>query len=227
MIVLYSGTPGSGKSYHAVQQIYYLLRGKKNVICNFHINENVCRQNFLQYIGSKIFRRNLKPSRKNRKIGNFIYKSNLDLTPAFLKSYALSHHNRHKEGQTIVVIDECGIMFNPRSFTRADRMEWIEFFSLHRHYGYDFILISQTDRMIDRQIRSFVEYEHRHRKATNFGFGGTILHLLTLSTFFVDVKLWYGIREKVGVDWIRYSHRIARLYDTMYLAETDGEVLDE
>lgn len=223
MITLYSGTPGSGKSFHAAERIFYLLRGRKNVICNIPINEKACKQNLFHYWVSKILRKEVVG---RREIGHFIYKNNMELTPAFLIEYAKKNHNRKKEGQTTVVIDECGIMFNPRTFSQSDRLEWIQFFSLHRHYGYNFILISQSDRMIDRQIRSFVEYEHRHRKANNFGLGGMILHLLTMSTFFVDVKLWYGLREKVGVDWIRYSGRIASVYDTMYLGNLDDEPCD-
>lgn len=218
MILLYSGTPGSGKSFHAVQRIYYLLRNRKNVICNFDINLNACKKNFFQYWLSHIFKKDIKG---HRRLGKFVYKNNMELTPFFLKQYARENHNRKKEGQTTVIIDECGIMFNPRSFAQKDRMEWIEFFSLHRHYGYDFILISQTDRMIDRQIRGFVEYEHKHRKVNNYGLFGIIVRLLTFSTFFVDVKVWYGLREKIGSEWIRYNHRISSLYDTMYLENED------
>lgn len=220
MILLYSGTPGSGKSFHATQKIYYLLRRKKNVICNYNVNLSVCAMNFFQYWLSRIGF--LKPYIKGHKrLGKFEFKNNTELTPDYLIEYARKYHNRKKEGQTTVIIDECGIMFNPRTFAQEDRLKWIQFFSLHRHYGYDFILISQSDRMLDRQIRAFIEYDHRHRKANNFGFGGILISLFTMSTFFVDVKLWYGLREKVGADWIRYSRRIASLYDTMFLDSED------
>ncbi len=220
MIQLYSGTPGSGKSFHATQRIFYYLRGGKNVICNYKINTDACRQNFLQYWINLIFRTKL---RGHGKIGDFVYKPNSQLTVDYLKCYAKEHHTRSKESQTTVIIDECGIMFNPRTFTQRDRLDWIEFLSLHRHYGFDFILISQSDRMIDRQIRSFIEYEHKHRKVNNFGAGGFLIRFFTMSTFFLDVKIWYGVREKVSSDWIRYSRRVASLYDTMYLDEqTEG-----
>ena len=54
MILLYSGTPGSGKSFHATQEIYYLLRRKKNVICNYDVNLSTCEMNFSQYWLSRI-----------------------------------------------------------------------------------------------------------------------------------------------------------------------------
>ena len=37
-------------------------------------------------------------------------------------------------------------------------------FSQHRKLGYRVILIAQFDRMLDRQIRSVLEYEYIHRK---------------------------------------------------------------
>ena len=156
MISLYSGTPGSGKSFHATSDVFYRLRNKHDVITNFPINENVVKSSFFDYLAHRFFK---KPYRdKKRKIGKYTYVSNGELTVDFLKKYAQENHVGHKEHETLVVIDECGIMFNPRTFTQMDRLDWIQFFSLHRHYGYDFILISQGDRMVDRQIRSFFEY---------------------------------------------------------------------
>lgn len=38
MIDLYSGTPGSGKSLHTAERLYYWLRIGKPAICNFDID---------------------------------------------------------------------------------------------------------------------------------------------------------------------------------------------
>ena len=38
MIKLFSGTPGSGKSLHTAEKIYYALRAGRPVIANFDIN---------------------------------------------------------------------------------------------------------------------------------------------------------------------------------------------
>ena len=38
MIYMYTGTPGSGKSYHVAKEIYWNLRHGRNVIANFDIN---------------------------------------------------------------------------------------------------------------------------------------------------------------------------------------------
>ena len=38
MIYLYTGTPGSGKSYHVAKEIYFYLYHGRNIIANFDIN---------------------------------------------------------------------------------------------------------------------------------------------------------------------------------------------
>ncbi len=224
MISLYSGTPGSGKSLHATSRIFYRLRGKGNVICNYPVDLDNCSYSFFGFWLKKIFKK-YKPHKK--KLGRFDYVPNGELTVSYLKQYAKKNHKGHREHETLVVIDECGIMFNPRTFAQKDRMEWIQFFSLHRHYGYDFILVSQSDRMVDRQIRSFFEYNHKHRNIGNFKLFGKILALLCGGSLFVDVVVFYSIREKVTAEWFRYSRRIASLYDTFLLYDDVEEDEEE
>ena len=185
MIHLYSGTPGSGKSFHATEKIFYRLRMRKNVICNYPISLENCSYSALGFWIKQIFKK-FKPHKK--KLGKFDYVPNNELTVQYLKDYARKNHKGHREHETLVVIDECGIKFNPRTFAQADRLEWIEFFSLHRHYGYDFILVSQSDRMVDRQIRSFFEYNHQHRNVGNFKLFGKILALLCGGSLFTDCQ---------------------------------------
>ncbi len=221
MIHLYSGTPGSGKSFHATARIFNRLRSRRDVICNYPVNLDNCSYSFLGFWLKRIFKK-YRPRRC--RLGNFTYLDNARLTVPFLKEYAREHHKKGKESQTLVVIDECGIMFNPRTFTQADRMEWIQFFSLHRHYGYDFILISQSDRMVDRQIRSFFEYDHKHRNVGNFKLFGKLLSLFCGGSLFIDVTVFYCIREKVSSEFFHFSKRIASLYDSFLMyGGDDGE----
>lgn len=220
MIHLYSGTPGSGKSFHATSRIFYRLRNHGRVIANYPINEDNCAYSLIGFWLKKLFP---KFSPRKKKLGQFTYVDNATLTVDFLKKYAKKNHKKGKEHQTLVVIDECGIMFNPRTFTQADRLGWIQFFSLHRHYGYDFILISQSDRMVDRQIRSFFEYDHKHRNVGNFKLFGKILALLCGGSLFIDVTVFYSLREKVNGEWFRYSRRIASLYDSYMLYDEEDE----
>lgn len=190
MIYFYSGTPGSGKSLHVAKDIYNkLFLSKQNVIANFDINRDMYN--------------------KKKKKGNFIYKDNFEITPDFFYDYARKNHVLGKENQTLCVIDECQILFNPRTWNNKNRLEWINFFTQHRKWGYNFILISQFDRLVDRQIRSLFEYECKHRKANNYKMG----KLFPLATF-VSVEYWYGVKERCGCEFFTYRKKYGRMYDT-------------
>lgn len=191
MIFLYTGTPGSGKSYHAAEVVDRALRRKMPVIANFEVNLN---------------------PKKHK--GEFIYIDTLDMTPDFFMSYAEEHFKPGRdEHQGIIIIDEAQIPFNSREGLNRNRMKWISFFSKHRHYFYDIILITQHDRMIDRQIRSLVETEYKHRKLTNFGAKGWFM-IVIFHKMFVGVRYWYPIQEKVSSEFFNLSKRVCRLYDT-------------
>lgn len=197
MIYLYTGTPGSGKSYHAAQVVDRALRRKMPVIANFEVTLD---------------------EKKHK--GEYIYIDTLDMTPDFFMSYAEEHFKPGRnEHQGIIIIDEAQIPFNSREGLNRNRMKWISFFSKHRHYFYDIILITQHDRMIDRQIRSLVETEYKHRKLTNFGAKGWLM-IVIFHKMFVAVQYWYPIQEKVGSEFFNLSKRVCKLYDTFKRFET-------
>lgn len=204
VIYFYSGTPGSGKSLHVAKDIYYRLNYNKkypNVICNFMINEDMI---------------------KNKK-ARFIYKDNSDLTVKFLMEYAYENHKIGIENQTLVVVDECSVIWNSRTWMKdIDRNEWLKFFVQHRKLGYNFILISQTDRQIDRQIRSLFEYEVRHRKLNNFKLG-KIMPI----PIFVAVTYWYGVKEKLGVEFFTYRKKWGKFYDSYKTFDIDKDLINQ
>lgn len=198
MIELYTGTPGSGKSLHCAKIIYNRLNRGKGVIANFDINLTIF---------------------KKKKIGKFVYIDNSELSPEGLMRYALKNHKRNtnghiSEGQTLLVIDECQILFNSRDWQAKDRMKWATFFTQHRKYGYNIILITQFDRLIDRQIRSLVEYQVIHRKASNYKTLGLIIGMFFRGNIFVAITQWYGIKEKINSEWFVMRPKYARLYDS-------------
>lgn len=194
MISLYSGTPGSGKSLHASQVVRNHLKFYSNVIGTFHINKDC------------LF--------KNSKF-EYIYVNIYSLSPSFLVSYAKNNRSllkKNVEGSFLLVIDEAQRIFNSRTWNNKDRNDWITFFAEHRHLGYDIILIAQNDRMLDRQIRSLIEYDFIHRKITQFGLKGKLLSLLTGS--FMYVKEWYPLREKIDSAFFRADKRLFNFYDS-------------
>lgn len=202
MIYLYSGTPGSGKSLNSIRDIINKLKTGGNVIANFPINTELIKH------------------RKNKKLGKFIYKENKDLTVDFLTNFALTNHVKGKENQTLIVIDEAQALFNPRDFRDVNRKDYNHFFSLHRHLGYSIILITQNDRLLDKQIRCLLEYEIKHRKVNNFKMIGKMLPFST----FACVTYWYGVKEKMEVNFFNYKKSLSNLYDSYALFDVVKEV---
>lgn len=191
-ITFYSGTPGSGKSLHVARNIYNrLVYAKLPVICSFPVD--------LDYISKQ----------GKRKIGTFIHLPYEEMTPQYFYDYALANNVKGKEGQVLVVIDECQLLFNPREFSRADRMEWIKFFTQHRHLGYDFILVSQFDLLVDKQIRCLFEFDIKHRKLNHYGFGRFMP-----VPWFVAASYWYCIKKKVGAEFFFYRKKYSRIYNS-------------
>lgn len=196
MIALFSGTPGSGKSLDIAQIIYYRVRfGDRRVICNFDINLD-------------------KIKKPHKEI--FTYVPNDKLNPKKLIEISKDYFKNHKfkEGRILLIIDECQLLFNAREWNSSGRSEWLSFFTQHRKYGYDVFLVAQFDGMVDRQIRSLIEYNYIHRKVSNFGIGGKLLSLFGGGKLFVCVKVWYPLNQKVGSEWFRASKKYYQIYDT-------------
>lgn len=198
MIELYSGTPGSGKSLHLAERLYWRLKAGKYTVCNFDV-----------YV-------NYKKIKAKRFYDAFLCVDNETLTPQLLMEHSgsLFKGKRPKEGSILLVIDEAQLLFNSRDWGRRDRNAWLMFFSQHRKFGYDVILVAQFDRMLDRQIRSLIEYELIHRKVSNYGKKGKILSAFALGNLFVSVKVWYPMKEKVGSSFFRMKRKYYSLYDT-------------
>ena len=141
-----------------------------------------------------------------------------ELTPDYLIKFAKDYTKKNgkvKEGSILLVIDECQRIFNARDWGQKGRGDWLTFFTLHRHLGFDIILIAQFDRMLDRQVRSVIEYEQIHRKVSNYGWRGWLLcAMMAAPCLFVSVKMWYPMKERVGSEFFRYNRKLGRLYDT-------------
>lgn len=192
MISLYSGTPGSGKSYHTANVVQSRLKYRHTTIGNFPIN------NYKHYRGE------------------YIYVDNSRLSPEWLIEYSKEYFSIHRfrEGAILLLIDEAQLLFNSRDFMRGDRMAWLSFFTQHRHLGFDIILICQFDRMLDRQIRSLIEYEYIHRKVSNFGWRGWFLSWWCLGRLFCAVKVWYPLKQKVESEFYILRKSVYRIYDS-------------
>lgn len=207
MITLYSGTPGSGKSLHLARDLYDKIKYNNMLIVgNFELNlSNI----------------------KGKKKGLYVSCDNSRLTPyrlIKLSKHYTAHYYKHrkiKEGRFLLVMDECQLMFNSREWQKGNRNEWLSFFTQHRKLGYDVILIAQFDRMIDRQIRSLIEYEYIHRKVNNYGKMGFILACVCGGNMFIYIKMWYPLKERLESHFLVGKKKYYNIYDTSDMFDTD------
>ena len=194
-ILLYSGTPGSGKSLHAAKTITDWFKKGKPVISNFELNLTKFPK------------------------AQHIYVEDDDLTPDYLVQFSREYFQGRKlskkdEDTILLVVDECQLLFNSRDYQKKDRKTWIKFFSTHRHLGYHVVLIAQMDKMLDKQIRGVIEYEYIHRKLSNFGKAGKLLTVLLAGELFTAVQMWYPLKLKIGTSMFRGKRRYFSIYDS-------------
>lgn len=203
MITFYSGTPGSGKSLDVAREIIFWLKMGKPVIGNMYLNESMI----------------------SKYRGKYYFVDTYAMNPRDFIAFARKNLQKNKEGQCLIVIDECHRIFNSRTYSDGNRPAWLDFFALHRQLGFDCYLIAQWDRQIDRQIRALFEYEVKHRKGNNMGNVGFFLSLFC-GTFFVRMENWYGSNQRLSSTFFRYHKKWGRLYDS-YMAFDENENIEK
>lgn len=195
MLYLFTGTPGSGKSLHCAKQIRdNLVMGGKLVVANMEIATQKIR--FMR--------------------GQYIYIDNSEIVPERLVEISREHFGASspKEHSIKLYIDEAQLLFNAREWAKTGRNDWTRFFTQHRKLGYDIYLITQYDRMIDRQIRSLVEYEYIHRRVWNFGWRGKLISFWSFGKLYMYAMRYYPLNEKIGSSYYLCRKRDYSLYDT-------------
>ena len=205
MMSIYDGTPGTGKSLHVIDDIRDYLRRGCNVIANFDFRADLMGKNCK---------------------GEFLKKENRELQyPDWLKEYGLSHNlNKNgsvKMGQTLLVIDEAQNVFDARQWNCSGRKEWNEFFAVHRHYGFDIILITQNIKSLYKRIQANAEFEVLHRNMKHYKNLGFVLSLFFGGHLFVWVKRYLSTKDKVASKWFIGSKRKFRYYDSFVLFEKE------
>ena len=120
------------------------LRSGKNVICNSSTDLP------------------LKLGTGNR----FYIVENEQLTPDYLWAFMDEHHEPVRKSQTLIVIEECQLIFSEP----LDVKSWQDFFSQHRALGCDILLVTSNVRNIVRDIRKLVEQEVSHWNGRLFKF---------------------------------------------------------
>lgn len=206
MIFLYEGPVGSGKSYHALARGVAKIKAFKN---------NLVYSNFP-----------IKFSKKEIKKGidkRWYYYTDEEMTPEFFVAESFRRGFFGKEGHTLLIIDEAGVYFNSRDWQVAGekRKEWIKFFNVFsRKCGYDIVLIAQSERMIDRQVRAAMEYRVKHVKLRNYKWFALIPWQI-----FAAVSYWQGGAFRGSMQLIAFNPFVAKKYDSMKIFKPTPEIV--
>ena len=212
---MFTGVPGSGKSLHLAREVVKALRSGKNVIANFDFNYELVRPRYGKPLGMFIRVSN------DDLLNNYIYQKqgdNYRKPPTCemgfsallgLEGFARNFHTRNKDGdikehQTLLCIDECQDIFNTRTWNRSDRLSWCSFFRMHRHLGYDCILASQDDAVVDKQIRAVLQTRVLHRNVKSLKVIGFFLWCLAGFDLFAESESIYSVKGKAGHIQTRY-----------------------
>lgn len=197
MIKQYIGPIGSGKSYHALEDIISHLKKGGYVIANFPLK-------FTSWMVRKGYAE------------RFLY-----LPDTFLedeRGVSVFMHFSEKMGFNeftnlcLVVLDEAGDTFPPDKVNTDEQRLWKDFFKQSRKLGYDFTLIMQDEKEINRTITSCMEYKVVHRKA-NAIFPFSLLPF----TLFMNITYWKQSRQRLGSGSTIFVKKFSELYDTHQL----------
>ncbi|ELI5732291.1 hypothetical protein RRK63_000943 [Vibrio fluvialis] len=148
-ITLIKGRPGAGKSYECVvHHILPSIKDGRKIVTNIPLNVD----HFTFIYGEHV--RDLLEVVPFDFDGGHRYLSD----PEDYKKY---QDWKNDKGQgCLFVLDECHLIFplSGRGKSQSDLAEkQIEFFSGHRHWGFDFIFLTQSDRKINRLLREDIE----------------------------------------------------------------------
>lgn len=227
MIYFYMGVPGSGKSLHLAKCIVnHALNGKNILCCNLKVDEEEIKR--------------IAQSRKVNldTLGAFVCVPKDDLIDNAFKSYpepkkrkfsyiqglygfAENFHKRNAkgqfiEGQTLLIIDECEDFFDSRTWSNPDRLQWVSFFRMHRHYGFDCILCSQTDNGIDKKIRAVLQTKVDHRDYINYKGFWKLVAKLNGGHLFLCNEYLYAIKNRKESFICSYFNNDYKQYYNVY-----------
>lgn len=208
MIEMFSGTIGSGKSYHALERIVQALQKGKHVIANFPLEfpPGMVRRG---YADRFMF------------LDDHFLMGQTGVSVLLKLSKDMGWLESEKEGECLVVIDEATNYFPKEDATKPEQRLWRTFFTQSRKLGYDFILIVQDENSINKTIGKCIEYDIKHRKA-NHVFPFRLLPF----TVFMYVTYWKQQRTRLKSESSIFVKRFAKMYAHKRLFADLGEKIE-
>lgn len=150
MIIGYSGTPGSGKSYEAMKAIIDNLQRGRKVFTNIDGAElSECRE------GVRVLCK-LEPWDLSTQ---YIYMTREDVL----------HIPESKENNCIYVIDEIHEFYGNRDWETQKNKDFLKWAKSHRHRGIDLIMVTTNIEGVDKQVRELCQWTYDFSKIDYFG----------------------------------------------------------
>lgn len=135
-ITAITGKVGAGKNLYAIQRIMeYAFEGRR-VVANFRLDLTSLQPMLQRLLGRDCPSCELLPGRP---------------TYDDLRALGKGGPREHRSG--LLVLDECGPLFNARTWQDKDRAKVIDWFLHSRKLAWDCLLIVQNIQLVDKQIR--------------------------------------------------------------------------
>jgi len=150
LIIAYIGTPGSGKSYDAVNRIIDNLKKGRVVYTNIRgMFDDVQKEALSVLTGLSL--------------------PQLEGLMFCLTDDEVKHCWDIVKDGSMVVIDEVQNYFSNRDWQTEKNKSFASWCSTHRHHGIDIVLLTQHIDRVDAAVRSMVEWTYKYRKNNMFG----------------------------------------------------------
>lgn len=155
MITAFVGTPGSGKTYDAVEKIIANMRkieGKeiRHIYTNIEgMDEQACQHYLRDYVEYDDY--------DFRKYFHYKTDKEIESFPTYVKDNSL------------IVIDEIHKRFSNRDWASEKNKIFADWCSTHRHHGCDLIFITQDMDKVEKHVRSLIQWTYLYRKVDFMG----------------------------------------------------------
>lgn len=161
MMYLIQGRPRSGKSYEAVKyHVVPAIKKGRKVVTNLPLNVDEFKKRFDHGVEELI------------EVVKFDY-TNFDRSGAAIPFSQPEHFEsdwRNDDGNApLIVIDEAHFPLGKGSCKEPVK----NFLTMHGHYGYDILLMTQHSRQLDRDVLNLVEVTYKCTKNTALGSSST------------------------------------------------------
>ena len=213
------GSLGSGKSAVATARAIAHLQDGGVVAANFSLcdgfSDIIARRNPWTWFDDQ-FRYNKSKSIFNRFFRVESLSAISKINPRELATGLHATTGKYQEGQGLLILDECALIFNSRTWDK--NQDWVKFFTQARKLGWNVVLISHDVEMIDRQIRPTIGYVSTFRNLQQIKIPVTGIPLSPFPLFLV-IQKYAGLGAGSGAISDRkifpLPYWAANLYDSL------------